>query len=657
MKLAVFFPGIGYNVERPLLYYARKITQKYGFEEICVNYGGFEDNVKNDDEKKARSYQSALAQAKEILKDVDFNKYEEIIFVGKSIGTGIATAIAEIKNITPRYILYTPLESTLKAEYKEAIAFHGSSDSWGDSYEIRRICDEKNIDLRIIARANHSLETGLVNEDARNLTLIMQATEEFVARTSNPNLKQALNPYMGGNEYVPDGEPYVFGDRVYVYGSHDMFNGNVYCMLDYVTWSAPINDLGNWRYEGVIYKIDQDPDNTDSSGKLYAPDVSKGPDGRYYLYYAINNQNHISVAVCDHPAGHFEFYGFVHYKDGTRLGDKESDEMQFDPGVLYEDGKVYLYTGFCPADMKERHGAMLTVLDKDMVTIVEEPKFVVPSAQHSTGTGYEGHEFFEAPSIRKIEGKYAFIYSSIKFHELCYAIADDPHGPFVYKGVIISNGDLHIDSYKDADKCTYLCANNHGSVEKIGDDYYIFYHRHTNGTNYSRQACFEKLKVHEDATIEQAMMTSNGGLSPLKAEGTYPSYIACNLFIKDVDTVYIPWSGWMSDRYAKITQDGRDGEVAPAYITNMTRGTVAGFKSFDFKKVKKIGLNTLGYGTGDMEIRTSIDGPVLGKISVNSENVWTYNEADVSIEDGIHDLYITYNGDGWSSIRDFTFVL
>lgn len=657
MKLAVVFPGIGYHVDKPLLYYSRNIARKHGYEELCVNYGGFEEKVKGDTDKMKRSYESALSQARDILTDVDFSKYDEVLFIGKSVGTVVAGTIAAERGIKPRFILYTPVEVTFRNDFAgcDVIAFHGTSDSWCSSYEIKKLCSDKNIDLRIIARANHSLETGVVNDDARNLTLIMQQTEEFINKAINPNLRQAMNPYMGGNEYVPDGEPYVFGDRVYVYGSHDMFGGNVYCMLDYVCWSAPINDLGNWRYDGVIYKIDQDPDNKDSSGKLYAPDVAKGADGRYYLYYAINNQNHISVAVCDDPSGHYEFYGFVHYKDGTRLGDKESDEMQFDPGVLFEDGKVYLYTGFCPADMKERHGSMLTVLDNDMITIIEEPKFVVPSAQHSKGTGYEGFEFFEAPSIRKIEGKYTFIYSSINFHELCYAQADDPRGPFEYKGVIVSNGDLHIDTYKDADKCTFLCANNHGSVEKIGDDYYIFYHRHTNGHNYSRQACFEKLSVNSDGTINQAMLTSNCGLAPLKAKGVYPSYIACNLFIKGDDTVYIPWSGWMSDKYPKITQDGRDGDISAAYITNMMNGATAGFKTFEFDNVKSISIYTMGYGTGIFEIRTSINGPVVGKIAVNSENIWTLGQTQVDIPNGVHDLYITYNGEGWSSIREIIF--
>ena len=66
--------------------------------------------------------------------------------------------------------------------------------------------------------------------------------------------KQVFNPYLPSWEYIPDGEPHVFGDRVYVYGSHDYFNGNVFCLGDYVCYSAPVTDLTDWKYEGVIYE-------------------------------------------------------------------------------------------------------------------------------------------------------------------------------------------------------------------------------------------------------------------------------------------------------------------------------------------------------------------------------------------------------------------
>ena len=111
---------------------------------------------------------------------------------------------------------------------------------------------------------------------------------------------QAFNPYLPSWEYIPDGEPYVFGDRVYVYGSHDKFNAPIFCVKDYVCWSAPVSDLSDWSC-GVIFRKDQDPMNKWGIRLLFAPDVARGPDGRYYLYYAYDFLGAIGVAVCDTP--------------------------------------------------------------------------------------------------------------------------------------------------------------------------------------------------------------------------------------------------------------------------------------------------------------------------------------------------------------------
>ena len=464
--------------------------------------------------------------------------------------------------------------------------------------------------------------------------------------------KQAVNPYLPSWEYIPDGEPYVFNDRVYVYGSHDKFNGELYCMLDYVCWSAPVDDLSDWRYEGVIYRKDQDPANGDLQGNLYAPDVTVGPDGRYYLYYVLSDWGVVSVAVCDEPAGQYEFYGYVHYADGTRLGEREGDEPQFDPGVLTEGNRTYLYTGFCPLDDPSRHGAMGTVLDKDMLTIIEEPVFVAPNAAHAEGTGYEGHGFFEAPSIRKKGDTYFFIYSSQLFHELCYATSKNPMSGFKYQGVLVSNGDLNIDTYKPVEKPMCYCANNHGSMVQIKDDWFIFYHRHTNGTNYSRQGCFEILHEREDGLFDQVEITSNHGMAPLLGKGEYPTYIACHMF-SELDETYIPWSGWMDDRFQKITQEGGDGDENIGYIANMVPGTSAGFKYFDCKGIKSVSVYTKGYATGPLELRTSWDGPVLCAFDMEYSNVWREYKVDVEIPDGINALYFTFAGDGHMQFKSF----
>ena len=467
--------------------------------------------------------------------------------------------------------------------------------------------------------------------------------------------KQAVNPYLPSWEYIPDGEPYVFNDRVYVYGSHDKFNGDVYCMLDYVCWSAPVDDLSDWKYEGVIFEKCQDPANGDLQGNLYAPDVTVGPDGRYYLYYVLSNREFVSVAVCDEPAGKYEFYGYVHYADGVILGEKEGDEMQFDPGVITEGNKTYMYTGYCPIGQKDRHGAMVTVLGEDMLTVIREPEFIVPSEPYSHGTQFDGHAFFEAPSIRKKGDTYFFIYSSQLFHELCYATSKDPLGGFEYKGCLVSNGDLNIGSYKKADKPTCYCANNHGSMVQIQDDWFIFYHRHTNGTNYSRQECFEILHEREDGLFDQVEITSNHGMEPLLGEGEYPTYIACNLF-SDLDETYIPWVGWMDDRFQKITQEGGDGDENIGYIANMRPNTTAGFKYFDCKGIKKIAASTKGYAEGMLEVRTEISGEVLCSIPISNANVFRNTEAEARIPDGVNALYFTFNGTGHMQFKSFTLI-
>lgn len=231
--------------------------------------------------------------------------------------------------------------------------------------------------------------------------------------------QQVFNPYLPSWEYIPDGEPYVFGDRVYVYGSHDSFGAPIFCVKDYVCWSASVTDLSDWRYEGVIYRKNQDPSNKLGIRCLYAPDVTQGPDGRYYLYYAFDFMGEMGVAVCDTPAGKYEFYGHVHFKDGHVWGKKSGEPFPFDPGILVDDDKrVYLYSGFAtkvPAVASRgrnltNEGGVVLELEQDMITIKSGPELLFPTKGKKGA--FQDHAFFEASSIRKVDGKYCFAYSS-----------------------------------------------------------------------------------------------------------------------------------------------------------------------------------------------------------------------------------------------------
>lgn len=461
--------------------------------------------------------------------------------------------------------------------------------------------------------------------------------------------KPALNPYLPSWEYIPDGEPYVFGDRVYVYGSHDFFNGYVFCQGDYVCWSAPVDDLGNWRYEGVIYPRNEDPMNKEGKMCLYAPDVTVGPDGRYYLYYVLDKVPVVSVCVCDEPAGRYEFYGYVHDQNGNRLGERPGDEPQFDPGVLTEGDRTYLYTGFAGQHDKSRTGAMVTVLGPDMLTIVEETRFIVPGNAYSEGTQFENHAFFEAPSIRKIGDTYYFVYSSEKMHELCYATSKSPVSDFTYRGVIVSNADIGIGGYKEKDRPAANISNNHGGMVQIGDQWYIFYHRHTNRTWYSRQGCAEKIQILEDGSIPQASMTCHGlNDGPLPGKGVYPGYLACNLFGSGKGPF---------EPLPKIMQDGRDGDEEIGYVAEFAVGQTIGFKYFDVKDLKAIRIATRGYCNGDVEVRTSLDGEVIARYHCENSNVWEEQTAEVSLPDGVYAFYFTFTGShGAPSFRGFELI-
>lgn len=453
--------------------------------------------------------------------------------------------------------------------------------------------------------------------------------------------QQIFNPYLPSWEYIPDGEPHIFGDRLYVYGSHDAFRGFVYCSGDYVCWSAPLSDLSDWRYEGVIYRKDQDPRNPDGEMTLFAPDVVQGFDGRYYLYYIPNRSKVVSVAVCDTPAGAFDFYGFVHYADGTLLGEEQGDDPQFDPAVYLEQDSLYLYTGFCFADDETKKGPTVTKLAHDMLTIIKDPVVIAPTACHEKGTGFEGHAFFEAPSMRKCGSLYYLIYSSIHNRELCYATGPSPEGPFTFGGVIIDNGDIGIDSYKASDVLANLHCNNHGSMIEINGQWYIFYHRPTGGTQFSRQGCIEKIYPTQDGHIKQVEMTSCGlNDGPLKTgkEYEYPAYIACNLWNIDTEK--------QADELQRpmVSQDGSDGDELPGYVCNMVDGATAGFKYFSCNNISKICITARGYMDGCFEVRTQPDGPIYASIPVTECNRWKSFTAVCTIPDGVHAIYITHRG-------------
>ncbi len=475
---------------------------------------------------------------------------------------------------------------------------------------------------------------------------------------------QAFNPYLPSYEYVPDGEPYVFNNRVYIYGSHDEFNGKDFCMHDYVCWSAPIEDLGDWRYEGVIYRKDQDPKNPNGKMRLCAPDVQQGLDGRYYLYYEFAELTVTSVAVCDEPAGKYEFYGYVQRPDGTPYGSKKGEVNNFDPGVFIDDdGKIYLYTGFAPEGMLKTimgmrglkiDGSYCIELEPDMITMKGEPVFLVPGPDKSKGTSFEGHSFFEASSMRKINGTYYYIYSSELSHELCYATSDRPNEGFRYGGTLVSIGDVGLNGRTEAINYT---GNTHGSMVEIGGEWYIFYHRQTNKQKCARQACAEKLTLLPDGKFLQAELTSCGlNNGPLKGSGTYEARIACNLY--SAQGTFACTKSFEKDKkkiHPYFTQTGSDRENNPdQYIANMTKGSVAGFKYFELDNPESISVCVKASQEGVMAVYTEEQGTPVAEIKVLSAADWKDFSGNMQKISGTKALYFKWNGNGACDFMKFT---
>ena len=467
---------------------------------------------------------------------------------------------------------------------------------------------------------------------------------------------QAFNPYLPPWEYIPDGEPYVFGDRVYVYGSHDRFNGALFCLNNYVCWSAPLNDLGNWACSGVIYRKNQDPMNRLGLRILFAPDVAKGPDGRYSLYYAFDFLGVMGVAVCDTPDGQYQFYGHIHYSDGTIWGRKKGDEFPFDPGVLMDDdGRVFLYSGFetpVPAILSRFHshknsGGVVLELEQDMVTIKAGPKLLFPLKTNNAPADFKGHEFFEASSIRKIDGKYIFVYSSTNNHELCYAVSDKPDGDFRFGGTLVDQGDLYLYGNTDESRASNYLGNTHGGMVELNGDWYIFYHRQTNQHSYSRQACAEKLQRTPDGRFLQAEITSCGlNGEPLRGVGQYPARIACNLWSKGGTARYD--RKFDKKLHPYFTQDKKDDDQnAAQYIANMRDGAVAGFKYFDLRSVKHLRVNVGGQCNGVLQASNTADFQgIAAEIPVESSGGPLWASGKLLLEDGVKPLFFRYRGEG-----------
>ena len=182
-RLAIVFPGIGYTPDKPLLYYCTRLAAQLGYQIRTVSYSGFPDGMLQDPERMRQALSTAIGQSMEQLSDLALSSYDDILLIGKSIGTAVAAAVLQRFSDRPRVqmLLFTPLAETFSFPVQDAIVFTGSSDPWVKGAEtIPELCAERNIPCFVIEHGNHSLETGDVIRDLEHLDFIMHQTDSFL---------------------------------------------------------------------------------------------------------------------------------------------------------------------------------------------------------------------------------------------------------------------------------------------------------------------------------------------------------------------------------------------------------------------------------------------------------------------------------------------
>ena len=182
-KIAVYLPGIGYHCDKPLLYYGRKVACVAGYDRyvnISYEYSGFD--IKNEECMRNATLE-LLKQAMEQLHDINWDEYDEILFVAKSIGTILAAKLADdLKRDNLKMVLFTPLIQTYQWQINNAIAFLGTRDRFSKAENIKELADKNEMPLYIYENCNHSLETEDTFVNLAIMKDVLGKMSEFIAK-------------------------------------------------------------------------------------------------------------------------------------------------------------------------------------------------------------------------------------------------------------------------------------------------------------------------------------------------------------------------------------------------------------------------------------------------------------------------------------------
>ncbi len=446
---------------------------------------------------------------------------------------------------------------------------------------------------------------------------------------------QSQNPYLPLWEHLPDGEPRVFEDpdnpgklRAYIIGSHDTHYSE-YCGNDIRMWSAPVEDLTQWRDEGPIFSwyVNGQWDT------MYAPDLVEVKDkatGKktYWLYPHSRGWGRVAM-VCkgDRPNGPFTPVNLT--PDGTRC--VEGSLIDFDPSVFVENitdkkdkdfdkgFRAYVFYGFqhstaCELDQN-------TMFSKRPGTELIDP--FIPASSHDgrlldkEGSQYkalyEGQNpldfnFFEASSIRQVGNKYVMVFSGYSGKEyglgntnsaLRYAYGDSPLGPWRSGGVLVDSRGVVLNEDGSRLITTNFAHNTHGSLQEINGQWYVFYHRPPRGFANARQAMVAPVKIEWDKKpVSKGGQVRITGYDPFAVKNEWTAkasdgneYTGAEVTSEGFQIFGLPPYAYYSAGIAcflagpgsnECMQDNHDVWNNSMDLAGLKNGTIIGYKYFGF---------------------------------------------------------------------------
>ena len=311
--------------------------------------------------------------------------------------------------------------------------------------------------------------------------------------------------YLVPNDYMADPSVHIYNGKLYIYPSHDWEsgvpendNGDHFNMKDYHVFSTSDIENEPLTDHGVVLKVEDIPW---AGRQLWDCDVCE-KDGKYYMYFPLKDRNDIfrfGVAIADRPEGPF-----------IPQPDPMKGSYSIDVAVLKDDdGKCYFYFGgiwggqlqryrdnkalenaYLPEGDEPAIPPRVAILADDMLEFGEEPHAVqIIDKDGNPLKANDPHRFFEASWVHKYNGKYYFSYSTGDTHMLCYAIGDNPYGPFTYQGVILT---------------PVVGWTTHHSIVEFKGKWYLFHHDSvpSGGKTWLRSLKVCELEYDEEGRIK-----------------------------------------------------------------------------------------------------------------------------------------------------------